>query len=109
MSQSLKKEIDTLVEEILQELGGVDHRTPTGPITTGFAEEPISSIGHDVYTTYAVNAHQHLGKSLEELSLVIDELEGRGHNPGDLVSVRDQIVQALEKFNQVLQATGEDG
>lgn len=104
MSQSLKKEIDALVEEALQELGGVDHRRQgTGPVTAGFAQEPISSAAQDVYTTYAINAHQHLGKSLEELSLVIDELEGRGHDAGDLVLVRDQIAQALEKFNQILQ------
>ncbi len=105
MTQSLKKEIENLVCEVLQELGHVDHRAPgTGPIHTGFPSEPLSKGSKEVHVSYIFDAHQHLGKSLERISIVVDELAARGHEPGDLVFVKDQIAQALQKFEQVIAA-----
>lgn len=103
MSQSLKKEIEALVKETLNELGSVSHTRPgTGPTHAGFPQEPISSAGQQIYATYLLNSHEHLAKSIEEMSIVIDQLESRGHNPGDLLILRDNLSNQLSEFMEII-------
>jgi hypothetical protein len=97
MSDFLESEIATLVHEILTELGNVDHRIlGTGPMHTGFPEQPTSLVTNKYYDLKMEEAYQFLGKALENFEIVVSELETRGQPPGDLLILTDQIKLAAD-------------
>lgn len=92
MTTSIKKEISSLIEEVLKELGQVDHRVPgTGPIHTGFSELPISSTALEHLNHKVEEAYNLVEKALENLDQVVAEMESNGHHPGNLLLIADQV------------------
>lgn len=92
MTTSIKKEISALIEEVLEELGQVDHRIPgTKPIHTGFAELPISPIAQEHMNLKVEEAYNLIEKALANLDHVVAEMESNGHHPGNLLLIADQV------------------
>lgn len=103
MTTSIKKEILTIVEETLKELGHVNHGVQGAkPIHTGFSELPISSVSQEHMKLKVDEAYNLIEKALANLDQVVAEMEATGHHPGNLLLITDQVELVANKLAEHL-------
>jgi hypothetical protein len=101
----LKKQIEAIVSEELSLLKELDHRhSGTGLWHQGFPEEPVSLQANAHFEEKLAKSLSFLDKTLSELKYVIEELESRNRNPGNLIQLRDQLVENQQKLAEMLSA-----